>query len=132
MSFRHEDLYRQRFSDVSQGTRAAMWEVLCRVVLQRHVPPTATVVDLGAGFCEFINTIHCGAKIAVDTNPAVRDHAAPDVRIVSGEIPAVLAELGDASADVVFCSNFFEHLPNKDAVLTVLRAAHRILVPIWC
>ena len=127
MALPHEQLYKQRFADVSQRTRAAMWSVLCRVVLQRYVAPSDTVVDLGAGFCEFINTIRCAHKIAVDTNPAVRQHAAADVRVLHGEIPAVLQQLAGESAQAVFCSNFFEHLPNKDAVLAVLREVHRIL-----
>ena len=124
-----EALYRRRFADVSQRKRAAMWEVLCRVVLQRYVAAGDTVVDLGAGFCEFINTIRCGTKIAVDANPAVREHAASDVRIVLGAMPAVLTQLRDGSADVVFCSNFFEHLPDKAAVLAVLGHIHRVLKP---
>jgi SAM-dependent methyltransferase len=129
MPIQPEDLYRRRFADVSQEKRAAMWRVLCRVVLQRYVAPTDTVVDLGAGFCEFINTIRCARKIAVDTNPSVRQHAAPGVSVVEGEVPAVLAQLAGASADVVFCSNFFEHLPDKEGVLAVLREVSRILVP---
>ncbi len=128
MTLSPEELYRQRFADVEQHKRAKMWEVLCRVVLQRYVEPTDTVVDLGAGFCEFINTIRCGRKIAIDANPAVRGYAAADVTVVEGDVPAVLRELTDASADVVFCSNFFEHLPDKAAVLTVLREVRRVLV----
>jgi len=129
MSLRYEELYRNRFADVSQQKRAAMWEVLCSVVLQRYVRPTDTVIDLGAGFCEFINAIRCGQKIALETNPAIRQHAAAGVRIILGEIPGVLGQVADAAADVVFCSNFLEHLRDKEAVLTVLREVHRILVP---
>src|SRR5262249_26573579 len=90
---------------------------------------TDTVIDLGAGFCEFINTIRCARKIAVDTNPAVRQHAAADVQIILGEMPAVLGQLAAASASAVFCSNFFEHLRDKEGVLAVLLQICRILVP---
>ncbi len=129
MAIEPEELYRQRFADVSQRKRAAMWAVLCRVVLQRFVRSTDTVVDLGAGFCEFINSIDCARKFAVDTNPAVRRHASPGVAVVVGEIPVVLDQLQDASTDAVFCSNFFEHLRSKEAVLDVLRRVQRLLVP---
>jgi SAM-dependent methyltransferase len=124
-----EGLYRRRFAEVSQPRRAALWEVLCRVSLQRFVGPEDTVVDLGAGFCEFINTIRCGEKIAVDANPNVRERAARDVRVVPGEIPGVLATIPVASAHVVFCSNFFEHLRDKAQLLEVLAEVHRMLVP---
>jgi SAM-dependent methyltransferase len=124
-----QDLYRQRFADVSHAKRAAMWRILCRVVLQRYVAPTDVVVDLGAGFCELINSIRCGIKIAVDSNPSLRQYAAPDVQLVVGDIPAVLTDIEAASAHVVFCSNFFEHLRDKDAVLEVLAAIRRLLMP---
>ena len=124
-----EGLYRRRFADVSQRNRAALWEVLCRASLQRFIAPRDTVVDLGAGFCEFINTIRCGSKVAVDANPKVRERAAPGVRVVTGEIPAVLKEISDTSAQVVFCSNFFEHLRDKTQLLEVLAEVRRMLVP---
>jgi len=124
-----EGLYRRRFADVSQRKRAALWEVLCRVSLQRFIKPEDTVVDLGAGFCEFINTIRCGNKIAVDAKASVRERASSDVRVVTGEIPGVLAEISSASAHVVFCSNFFEHLRDKAQLLEVLAEVRRMLVP---
>src|SRR5262249_8520374 len=123
-----EELYRRRFADVSQPARAAMWEVLCRVVLQRYVRPTDTVVDLGAGFCEFINAIRCARKIAVDANRDLPTHIGTQVEAIVGAIPAVLEHLADGSADVVFSSNFLEHLLDKSTVLAVLRQVHRILV----
>ena len=124
-----EGLYERRFADVSQRQRAALWEVLCRVWLQRFVAPQDTVVDLGAGFCEFINTIRCGTKIAVDAKPNLRERAGPGVHVVIGEIPRVLADIPDASANVVFCSNFFEHMTSKDLLLATLGEAHRVLKP---
>jgi SAM-dependent methyltransferase len=121
------DLYRQRFADVDQRKRAAMWRVLCRVTLQRYIERGDVVVDLGAGYCEFINAIECGRKIAVDANAAMREYAAGDVEVILGDIPEALDQVGDASADIVFCSNFFEHLRDKDMVLAVLRGVHRML-----
>jgi SAM-dependent methyltransferase len=109
--------------------RAAMWEVVCRVVLQRYIRSTDAVVDLGAGFCEFINTIQCGEKIAIDSNSKLRERVAPGVRAVVGDIPDSLRGLGTAGVDVVFCSNVLEHLRDKDTVLTVLREIHRLLKP---
>lgn len=123
----HRQLYRQRFADVDQRQRAALWRVLCRVTLQRYINRSDVVVDLGAGSCEFINTIACGRKIAIDANTAMPEHAAADVEVILGTIPEALKEVGDASADVVFCSNFLEHLRDKDMVLAVLSEAHRML-----
>jgi SAM-dependent methyltransferase len=124
-----EGLYRRRFAEVSQRQRAALWEVLCRTTLERFVKPQDTVVDLGAGFCEFINTVRCAEKIAVDANPGVRERAASGVHVVVGEAPEALKEIPAARAHVVFCSNFFEHLRDKDRLLAVLAEVRRVLVP---
>ncbi len=123
----YEVLYRRRFADVSQQKRAAMWEVLCRTVLQQYVRPTDTVVDLGAGFCEFINAVRCGRKIAVDGNPDLPQFAATGVETVVGAIPEVLESFDADSVQAVFCSNFFEHLRDKEMVMRVLRHVHRLL-----
>lgn len=124
-----DTLYENRFAGVSQHLRAALWEVLCRKVLQPYVRPTDTVVDVGAGFCELINHIVCEHKVAIDTNPAVRSHAASEVDVVVGDVAKVLGRVDSATVNVVFASNFFEHLPSKRVMLEILRQAHRILVP---
>ncbi|MEP7042433.1 MAG: methyltransferase domain-containing protein [Dokdonella sp.] len=121
-----ERLYTQRFPQQELARKHAIWQVLCTDFFARHVRPTDTVVDIGAGYCEFINNIRAGSKIAVDLNPDVRRFAAPDVRVVNAPCTAI-GELAAASVDVVFMSNFLEHLPNKQAVLDTFREAHRIL-----
>jgi SAM-dependent methyltransferase len=125
-------LYENRFAGISQHKRAAMWEVVCRKVLQPYVKATDTVVDLGAGFCEFINHIVCEHKVAIDANATMREHAGSEVNVVVGDVQKILTRINDATVNVVFCSNFFEHLPNKDAVLSVLREIERILVAGGC
>jgi ubiquinone/menaquinone biosynthesis C-methylase UbiE len=90
------------------------------------VRPDDVVIDVGAGYCEFINNIRCGTRIAVDLNPRVREFAAPGVE-VRNESCTNLASLADDSADVVFMSNFLEHLPSKQVVFDTLAEARRIL-----
>ena len=84
------------------------------------------MVDLGAGFCEFINAARAGRRIAVDLNPDTIRCAAPGVE-VQATSASDLSFLNGESVDVVFSSNFLEHLPGKEAVLSVLREAFRIL-----
>ena len=62
-------LYQVRFDESARRRNAAIWCVLCRRFFQRYVPEDATVVDLGAGYCEFINHIRAARRIAVNTNP---------------------------------------------------------------
>ena len=75
--------------------------------------PSDVVVDVGAGYCEFINNIRAGRKIAVDLNPRVREFAQPDVAGHQRELHRARLDADDASADVVFMSNFLEHLPEQ-------------------
>jgi 2-polyprenyl-3-methyl-5-hydroxy-6-metoxy-1,4-benzoquinol methylase len=121
-------LYRTRFPRPAQARKLEIWRVLCRDFFQRYVRPEDTVVDLGAGFCEFINNIQAGVKYAVDLNPDSKRYAARDVTVLAAE-SSRLDMLAPGSVDVVFASNFFEHLPDKAAFLATLAEARRILRP---
>jgi len=121
-------LYDRRFDPREREAKARVWEVLCRDFFQRYVQPNDTVLDLGAGFCEFINNISCATKWAVDNDEQVERHAASDVAVRRGAAHD-LSFLPDASVDVVFASNFFEHMLSKDLVLATLREAYRVLRP---
>lgn len=121
-------IYQDRFGHEVRQSRSRLWETLVRHWIQPYVPLEATVLDLAAGQCEFINQVRCAHKIAVDLNEDVYQFAAPDVRVViawSHDMAAVATD----SVDVVFVSNFFEHLPDKAAFLSTLREIRRVLRP---
>jgi SAM-dependent methyltransferase len=125
-------IYERRFGGDLEFRRA-MWEVLCEEFFQRFVPMESAVVEVGAGYCEFINAIRARRRIAVDVNPSVRDFAAAGVEtIVSSSVD--LAAIPSGTIDVAFASNFFEHLTRVDIVATlgevdrVLRRGGRFLV----
>lgn len=121
-------LYAARFDGGDLRFKAAMWEVLCERWFQRWVAPGATVLDLGAGSCEFINAIKAARRIAVDLNPDTKTFAATGVE-VHGNFVTDIEAVGDAEVDVVFSSNVLEHMPDKATVLAALREAHRVLRP---
>ena len=121
-----EKLYRHRFEEDELPRKLAIWRVLCDDFFSRYVMRTDTVIDVGAGYCEFINNISCAKRIAVDLNPRVREFAAPDVE-VRNEDCTNLVSIPDETADVVFMSNFLEHLPSKQMVFDTLAEARRIL-----
>jgi len=123
-----EQLYRHRFEENELPRKLAIWKVLCDDYFSRFVKHNDVVIDVGAGYCEFINNICCGKRIAVDLNPRVREFAAMNVE-VRHESCTNLASFIESSADVVFMSNFLEHLPNKQVVLDTLAEAKRILRP---
>jgi SAM-dependent methyltransferase len=121
-------LYEQRFSVAERRAKAAVWKVLCTDFFQRYVDPSDTVLDVGAGECEFVNHIRARRRIALDVDARVRANAAAGVETHCG--PAHdLGWLADGSVDVGFASNVFEHFLHKDDVLAALRELHRVLRP---
>jgi SAM-dependent methyltransferase len=120
-----ERIYAARFG-ARRDDRRRLWETLVDAHFQRYIGPTDTVLDVAAGYCEFINAVEAGRKIAVDLNPTVRTVAAPDVEVVerrSTDLPASL----DGAVDVAWVSNFFEHLADSEELLETLRGLHRVL-----
>jgi SAM-dependent methyltransferase len=119
-------LYGERFAG-EDAFRRGMWAVLCRDFFQRWVPEDAVVLDVAAGTCDFINAVTARERIALDLNPAVEEHAGPGVRALVGRADD-MAGVATASVDVVFVSNFFEHV-DRDTILRVLAEARRVLRP---
>lgn len=119
-------IYRTRFSSQSLY-RQHVWEVLCPF-FSRWIPRGATLLDVGCGWCEFINTIECQSKYAMDLNPDSQLHARPEVILLQQDC-SERWRLQDESLNVVFSSNFFEHLPSKVALEKTLVEAHRALKP---
>jgi SAM-dependent methyltransferase len=121
-----KSIYRNRYSGQLEF-RKSMWQVLCQNYFQRLFPPDSTVVEIGAGYCEFINSIQAAKKIAVDINSDITDFAAPDVQVFQSA-SMDLSGITSASVDRVFTSNFFEHLSHSEIVLTLVEI-RRILKP---
>lgn len=120
-------LYARRFA-ARLRYRNAIWRVLCRDYWQQFVSPEAAVLDLGCGYGEFINHIRAARKWAMDLNPDARDHLAADVEFLQQDC-SQRWRLNDESLDVVFTSNFFEHLPTKAVLRATLLEARRCLRP---
>jgi SAM-dependent methyltransferase len=128
MSDRLALLYANRFDDADRAWKSEVWSILWKRVFARWVRPGDTVLDLGAGYCEFINHAVARRRIAVDLNPDTARLASPGVEVQAVSADA-LSFLQPAEVDVVFTSNFLEHLPSKDAVMRVIEEAHRVLRP---
>ncbi|CAN5127521.1 hypothetical protein BH18ACT4_BH18ACT4_13010 [soil metagenome] len=118
-------IYDERFSPAEIEVKEKLWAVLCESFFSRLVEPTDTVLDLAAGRCEFLNAIRAGHKIAVDLNPEVERHARGATVVVAPSTD--MAPVATGSVDVVFTSNFFEHLPSKRALLDTLTECRRVL-----
>jgi ubiquinone/menaquinone biosynthesis C-methylase UbiE len=122
------EIYNNRFTEQTRDSRLRLWSILCQYWIQAYIPTDSTVLDLAAGQCEFINQIQAGHKIAVDLNQDIYNFAASDVRVIIA-MSHDMHEVEEASVDVVFVSNFFEHLPTKQVLMDTLREIQRVLKP---
>jgi SAM-dependent methyltransferase len=119
--------YRQRFTQATEY-RNALWSVLCGRFFQRYVDRESVVLDLGCGWGEFSNNIVARKKYAMDMNPDATDRLNDDVEIFLQDCSTPWP-LEDASLDVVFTSNFLEHLPQKSDVELTISEVKRCLKP---
>lgn len=108
--------------------RARVWAVITRY-LERVAPikPEDRVLDLGSGYCDFINQVRARQRHARDYSPVVKEHAASEVSTSVGSC-ASLDGLKDGSFDVAFASNLLEHLTIEEIQAT-LRECLRVLAP---
>src|SRR5262249_22974007 len=95
----------------------------------RYIPRDARVLEIGAGYCEFINHTAAAERVAIDLNPETRLHAAPEVTVHEVAAEDLTTAVPSAHFDVVFMSNFLEHCRSRDQLLAVLRAAATALKP---
>lgn len=118
-------IYQRRF-EASRIYRNEVWKVLTSTFFADEVKPSDSVLDLGSGYGEFINNIQCRAKFAMDLNPAAAGYLNPDVTFLFQDC-SMEWQMADCSLDLVFTSNFFEHLPDKGALSATLQQACRCL-----
>ena len=112
-------IYTQRFSAEEEVARDLTWDVLVTEFFQHYISPDDTVIDVGAGDGLFIKKIKARRRIAVDLSEHVQALAKSGIEV--HQIPAdKLIEHIDEKADVIFMSNFLEHLPDKRVLLSVL------------
>ncbi len=121
-------IYQRRFTSAKTAYRNRLWEVLVTDFFQPLVDADAAVLDLGCGYGEFINQIICRERHAMDLNPSAPDYLNPGVQFHAQDCSRHW-DIPDSSLDVVFTSNFFEHLPDKLALKLTLLEAARCLRP---
>jgi ubiquinone/menaquinone biosynthesis C-methylase UbiE len=105
--------------------RVVLWNTLCKHFFQKLLPPNSSVLELGAGWCDFINTIEADQKTAVDIWDGIKEHAKNDVRTIIGSATN-LDGVSSESIDMVFASNLFEHL-TQPQIIEILTQTSRIL-----
>jgi len=117
--------YQLRFEKMDEY-RGQVWKILCKDFFSRFIPADASVLDLGAGWGEFVNNIEASTKYAMDLNPATGDRLSRGITFILQDCSDVWP-FASGSLDVVFTSNFLEHLPDKACVERTIDEASRCL-----
>lgn len=105
--------------------RAMVWQVVADH-LAPWIPPQAHVLEIGAGYCAWINAVRGARRVAVDIWPDVARHAAPGVEPLVLDAASGLRSLGSSSFDVVLASNVLEHF-EPDTAAAVAGDVHALL-----
>ena len=122
-----EVIYGNRFEGTEEY-RNRVWQTLIQNWFQRYIPADATVLDLGCGYGQFINNVRCARKYAMDLNPVSRTKLNRDVEFLEQDC-ATTWNVPDNTLDIVFSSNFFEHLLSKADLARTTSEALRCLRP---
>jgi ubiquinone/menaquinone biosynthesis C-methylase UbiE len=107
--------------------RRILWQTLVAGEFQKRIPPAATVLDLGAGYGDFINAVKARRRIAVDLWPGIIEHLDPGVEPLITSVTDLKGVAGH-SVDYAFASNCFEHLTRPE-LLACLAELKRTLKP---
>jgi len=119
--------YEQRFAG-KEANRIRVWSILVKHYFQNLIGDDKIILDLGCGYGEFINQILAKEKYGMDLNPDSPKFLNQDIEFLRQDCSEPW-DLPEASLDVVFTSNFFEHLPNKSLLSKTLFEANRCLRP---
>lgn len=122
-------IYERRFPEedaAHQLWRRKLWRILVDDFFSRWIDESATVLDFGCGYGEFINAVRAKRRIGVELRQSVAQYLDDGVEFLSTpdtQVPAI----ADGTVDVIFCSNLLEHLPDRATVTRLLREFERML-----
>jgi SAM-dependent methyltransferase len=113
--------------------RRGVWAAIA-AHLRSWIPADAHVLEIGAGYCDWINAVDAGRRVAIDLWEDLPRHAAPGVDARQMDAAHARQAFGDGAFDVVLASNVLEHFePDEAAALAadvraLLRPGGRFVV----
>ena len=120
-------IYENRFSR-HEKYRNRIWKTLVNEFFSKWISSTDHILDLGCGYGEFINHTKCDVRHAMDLN--LKTKSLLDKEIIFHQQDCSESwEIDLNSLDLVFTSNFFEHLPNKESLDRTMGEIKKALKP---
>jgi len=123
-------IYQIRFSGLEEY-RNAIWKILVKDFFSKWIQKGSVVLDLGCGYGEFINNVPDCERHAMDLNSDAGKHLDKDIHFHQQDCSKPW-EIAPRSLDVIFSSNFFEHLPDKEALDQTIGHSMQALKPGGC
>jgi len=109
------------------SARVLVWKEIVRYIFEL-IPKPESVLELGAGYCNFINAVPASRRMAIDYWPEFKQYAGKGVICRVADIRTGLKKLKKTDFDLIVASNILEHL-DMQYVEQVLIQCHRILRP---
>jgi len=120
-------IYENRFSG-HENYRNRVWKILINEFFSKWIRSTDHILDLGCGYGEFINHAKCEVRHAMDLNPNTKSLLNKEI-IFHQQDCSESWEINPSSLDLVFTSNFFEHLPDKESLNRTIGEVNNTLKP---
>jgi SAM-dependent methyltransferase len=120
-------IYEKRFYG-HENYRNLVWKILIADFFSKWIKKTDKILDLGCGYGEFINNTKCHIRHAMDLNPKAKSLLNKQI-IFHNQDCSKPWKINPNSLDLVFTSNFLEHLPNKKAVNCTIGEIKKALKP---
>lgn len=120
-------IYEKRFSG-HEEYRSKVWKILASKFFSKWINPYDHILDLGCGYGEFINQVDVAVRHAMDLNPKTKSILEKGI-IFHEQDCSKSWKIDSNSLDLVFTSNFFEHLPNKESLERTIREVKDALKP---
>ncbi|MGC1185403.1 MAG: methyltransferase domain-containing protein [Candidatus Dormiibacterota bacterium] len=120
-----ESVYERRFNTADSNRKDGVWAEIV-LHLQRYIPVNSCVLDLACDRGAFIRHVVARERWASDLRD-VRASLPEEVHFVQSSGLALASELPNKYFDVVFMSNYLEHLLSRSEVVNQLGVAHRLL-----
>lgn len=122
-----EAIYDQRFNKSDSAHKDDVWIEICRY-LERFIPPDARLLDIACGDGHFIRHVRGKELWATDLRDMTR-HLPANIHFVQASGLELDTLLAPKHFDVIFMSNYLEHLLSRSEVVKQLRICHHLLRP---
>lgn len=105
--------------------RAMVWREVV-AYLRPWLLDKRRVMEVGAGYCAFINAVQAPVRVALDISSIIVEHAAEGVQTHVVDLRS--EDLQPSAYDAVLASNVFEHFTDEEFEV-VIRRIHASLAP---